>query len=269
MISEWPEHVLVGVADQPHLVPEVLDPLAQLVEVGDARLLLGGAQALSPTPIGPVKPRPDQLPPIALQRQRIDPAASRRQAGGSFGHRPLDRAIVVGRPVLLLELLPEGIEIALRRRPEPLRQAIERFHQDLSVPEAAQTPRHLPVVVVLATPDVFADLLANEPQGRADLLDVLARLVDRLRGLGARLASQLGDRVVNLSREDSPHSCVHGLAREQPVGIRVEVGSVSSPKPAETDSCGCGGPRGHQPGGLARILYLRERPTGCLLEVIA
>ena len=159
--------------------------------------------------------------------------------------------------------------MALRRRPEPLRQAVERFHQDLSVPEAAQSPRHLAVVVVLAAPDVVADLMPNEPQGRADLLDVLARLVDRLRGLGARLASQLGDRVVHLSREHSLHSCVNGLTREQPVGIRVEAGSVGSAKPPEPDSCGRGGPRGHQPGGLARILYLRERPTGRLLEVIA
>jgi hypothetical protein len=40
VIGQCADHRLVGLPDKAELIPEILDPLAELVEVGDARLLL-------------------------------------------------------------------------------------------------------------------------------------------------------------------------------------------------------------------------------------
>ena len=68
----------------------------------------------------------------------------------------------MGRPVLLLELLSQGVETTLVPFPEPLRDAVERLDQDLGVPEAAQAPGDLAVVVVLPPPDVVSDLVPDQ-----------------------------------------------------------------------------------------------------------
>jgi hypothetical protein len=189
LIRQISEQVLVGAPDQPQLVPEVLDPLAELVQVGDAGFLFHRAQSLSPPPVGPMQAGCDQLPAVPLQREELDPGSPGGQLRGGTGHRPLDRAVVVGRPVLFVELPAEGIEATSRRRPEPLTQPIERLDQDLSVPEAAQGPGGLPVVVVLAAPEVVSDRIADEAERRADLLDVLPRLMDRVGGLRVGFAA--------------------------------------------------------------------------------
>src|SRR5262245_14024909 len=48
MVSERPEQFLVGGPDQAHLVPEILHPLAQLVQAADAGLLFHGPETLRP-----------------------------------------------------------------------------------------------------------------------------------------------------------------------------------------------------------------------------
>jgi hypothetical protein len=144
----------------------------------------------------------DQLPAVPLEREELDPRSPGGQLGGGTCHRPLDRTVVVGRPVLFVQLPAEGIEATSRRRPEALTQPIERLDQDLGVPEAAQGPGGLPVVVVLTAPDVVSDRIADKSECRADLLDVLSRLMDRIGGLRAGLAAELCDRVVRLRGED-------------------------------------------------------------------
>ena len=72
VIGEGADHLTVGIPDQAQLVPEVLDPLSQLVEVRDAGLLLRGAQAPASTPIAAMEPGGDQVPAVAVERQVVE-----------------------------------------------------------------------------------------------------------------------------------------------------------------------------------------------------
>ena len=76
MTGERADHMHVGVADQAELVPEVLDPLSELVEVGDARLLLHGTQAPAPAPVRAMDAGADQVPAVAVEREALDPRSS-------------------------------------------------------------------------------------------------------------------------------------------------------------------------------------------------
>jgi hypothetical protein len=176
----------------------------------------------------------------------------------------------VGRTVLALQLLAQGVEATLRLRPEALRQPVERLDEDLRISEAAQGPRDLPVVVVLAPPGLIADLVAYQAERGANLLDVLARLVHCLGRLRPRRTAQLSDPIVDLRSEDPLHPRSDGLAREQAIGVGIEFGpgSVAAPQPADAVTGGRRGPGREEARRLARILHLRERPPGGLLDLL-
>ena len=89
-------------------------------------------------------------------------------------------------------------------------------------------------------------------------------------GLGAGLASQLGDRVVDLGAQHPLHPGTNRLSRQQAVGRGVEAGPVgAAAKALQADARSRSGSRRRQPGRLARVLYLGERPAGRLLELFA
>src|SRR5262245_37424656 len=159
----------------------------------------------------------EQLPAVTLERQRLEAASAGRQGGGRARLRPPERAVLVGSPVPLRELLAEGIEATLRRFTEALRQSVERLDHDLRVSETAQRSRNLTVAVVLASPDFVTELLPDQAQSRANLLDVLARLVHRIGGVGALLPAQLCHGIVDLGREDPLETRAHRLAPQQPI----------------------------------------------------
>src|SRR5262249_43848045 len=182
--------------------------------------------------------------------QAADSRAARGQLGRRAGDRPLHRAVVVGGAVLLLQPPAQRFGAPLRGRAEALRQTIERLHQDLGGTEAAQLPRHVAVVVVLAAPDVVADRVAHQAERRADLLDVLPRLVDGIGGLGARLAPKLPDRIVDLPGDHPPDPRTDRLPVEQAVGVRVEALAVAAPHSLAWDPGGADGPGGGDCGGL-------------------
>ena len=92
---------------------------------------------------------------------------------------------------------------------------------------AAQLPSDVAIVVVLVTPRVVADRAPDQPQGRADLLQVLADLVDRLSGLVASVAAQLRDCVVDLGMQHSPDARADRLVLEEAIGGGVREGPVS------------------------------------------
>jgi hypothetical protein len=172
--------------------------------------------------------------------------------------------------VLVVELPPQAIEALAGWRPEPLSEPVERLHQNLGVAKAAQLPGAFAVVLVLALPDVVPDLIADHTQRGADLLDVLAGLVDRLGGLGAGLAAELRDRVVHPGARYTLDAGPDRLARQQAIGVRIELRSAAvaqqvGPEPSRHRR---GSGRGDG-GRLAGIARRREGAAGGLLELVA
>jgi hypothetical protein len=252
VIGERADQLRVGVPDQPQLVPEVFNALSQLVQVGDARLILHAAQSLPPAAVAAVKAGSDQVPAVALEGKRLDSRAAGLELGGRGGYRSFDGAVLMRDAVLSIELTPELVQPVASRRPEALGEPVECLDQDLGVPEAAQASGALAVMVVLETPGVVPDRRPNQPQRRADLFDVFPRLVDRLGGFRTRLAAQLGDGIVDPAANGPLDAGVHELARKQPVGAGIEL-----PRAAVTQSLQphprCGGygrTRDGEPGGL-------------------
>src|SRR3954468_8049325 len=157
VIGECADHRLVGLPDKTELIPEILDPLAELGEVGGARLLPHSAQPLAPAPVAAMETGSDQLPAVSIELQVIEARPAGDQLGGRASHRPLERAVVVGGAGLRLELLARGPGPLLSSRPEPLPQPVDRLHQDLGIAVGAQLAGDVPVVIVLAAPGVVAD----------------------------------------------------------------------------------------------------------------
>src|SRR4029077_17840125 len=135
---------------------------------GDARILLHRAQAPAPAPVASMEPGCDHAPAVSVQREVIEARPAGDELGARAGHRALDRAVALSRPVLFVELLPQSLGALARRRTESLAQPVERLDQDLGVAVAAQLPGDVAIVVVLATPRVVADRVPDQPQGRAD-----------------------------------------------------------------------------------------------------
>src|SRR3954466_12356445 len=163
----------------------------------------------------------DQLPAVAVQGESVDPGAAGGELGGRSGHRPLDGAVVVRSLVLMIELIAQPVEAIPGRRSEALAQPVESLDQDLGVAMRAEQPGDVAVVPVLTAPDVVAQRVTDEAEGGADLLHVLARLVDRVGRFGPGLAAELGDRVVNLDGDHSLHPRTERLPVDDPIGGRI------------------------------------------------
>src|SRR3954467_13865489 len=103
----------------------------------------------------------DQLPAVSIELQVIEARPAGDQLGGRAGHRPLERAVVVGGAVFGPRLLAQGPGPLLSSRPEPLPQPVDRLHQDLGIAVGAQLAGDVPVVIVLAAPGVVADRIAT------------------------------------------------------------------------------------------------------------
>jgi hypothetical protein len=99
------------------------------------------------------------------------------------------------------------------------------------------------VVIVLAPPGVVTDRIANQPQRRANLLHVLAGLVDRLRGLVAGFTAELLHGIVDLRLQHPPDPRADRLVVEEAIGGRVGRLAVGVTQLLDPNPGGSGGRR--------------------------
>src|SRR5438552_6736063 len=132
-----------------------------------------------------------------VRRQR--PAGDPRSRGSDVG----DGLVIARRAVLCRlarERLPQAAEGAW------LGQPVERLDDHGGVTGASQLPTRVAERDALAPVHVVAELVPGDPNERAQPLERLARLVDRLVAiLGAAVFERLR-RKVQLAAGDAPHA---------------------------------------------------------------
>ena len=187
------QHRLPGVAQQSHLVPEVLAAFAQVVDRVEAGRVAERGERFAALGVGGVEAGGEELPAVVADpplgrpgrdlarspRPRHRPRRPRRRRSGR-GRRPGPRATA------------RSPREARRRRPRPRRRASPASPRRRGWRRGAgrrRAGRGSPLEVLLA------ELVADQPQGRPRLLQVFAGPVDRLRqriALRACLAQPLG-----------------------------------------------------------------------------
>src|SRR5947207_14088715 len=99
---------------------------------------------------------------------------------------------------------------------EALAERRERLELHLGVAGPRQQAPRVPKAQVLAPVDVVAEVVADEAENRAELLQVLPGLVDGGREVSIRSVAKLLDRVGGAARGDPAHAGLGGLASLQP-----------------------------------------------------
>jgi hypothetical protein len=239
-----------GLAHDPQLVPEVLDPFAPLVHA------LGARPRARPLPFAPAtavaaqQARLDQLPGAGLERPARDRGDARRERGARLldprPDLPLRRA---GYLVALAfeRGAPHSRRRGRHRVAEALPQRRQRLDLDLGVAARRQQAAGVAVVPVLGAEGLLAELVADQAQHGAQLLHLFARGMDRLGKLlaaaraGQFLAGRLGPPA-----GDPPHAVGHGLLALQPVGAALALDLLC-----------------HLPNVTLRLLPVGDSLAGC------
>lgn len=94
-----------------------------------------------------------------------------------------------------------------------LLEVTERHEHHVGVAHAGELAGRIAKAGVLGAEDAIAQLAAHQPQQRAQLLHVLARLVDRILARALRLAAQLVEGMVDAPARHPPHLFGHRLSR--------------------------------------------------------
>ena len=155
-------------------------------------------------------------PPLVAELPRRDAPADRLELARHVLQQP-GVALELGR-----ELRPPVGELALQRahlvggrRRDRVRQPLQRVEHDLRVAGPGQAAARVAHRRVLGPARRRGQIGAREPQGRAGLLQALARLVDRRVAVVA--GAEAGDRVVELLGDDPPDAVRDPLAVLQAV----------------------------------------------------
>jgi hypothetical protein len=162
---------------------------------------------------------------------------------------------------------PVGGETIVETRPE----RIEGRELHLGVAGARQQPAGVAEAQVLAPVDVVTEVVADEAKDRAELLQVLARLVDGGREVIARPVAKLLDRVGGAARCDPAHPGLRLLLALQAIGpggdgvVLVAVPALErglsrrERGPGARDGTGCDSGRGVHARSLLRRAVGGER----------
>jgi hypothetical protein len=170
-------------------LPEVAAPLA----VDPPQAVLEGLEAVRPE-----RPVLDSIAGIGEGLDRCLGRRLERARGGAEAVRHQRRAQPVGGP---------------GQPAVALLQAAERHEHHVGVAHAGELAGRVAEAGVLGAVDTLAQLAAYQPQERAQLLHVLARLVDRLLARAVRVAVKLVERMVDATARHPPHLVGHRLSR--------------------------------------------------------
>src|SRR4051794_1191160 len=117
-------------------------------------------------------------------------------------------------------------------------QRLDRLQLHLGVARCRQQPASVAEPGVLAPVGLLADLVADEPQQRAHLLQVFASFVDGL-GWMVVVAAELLQRIVDAAQGDAPDSARGRLAWLQAIRARwPRAVAVVRAEPGARRDCG-------------------------------
>jgi hypothetical protein len=171
------QHLGPQLLEQPLVVPEVLDPLAPLVQALDGGLVGGGAQRVAAALVGGDDAVDERRAVGAVPGQRLHPLDERLEPVGGLGGRVAGLVARVGQH----EGLARAGEVGFGQAPGvALGEVLIRRAHDVGVARARQQPGRVAQLRVELAHRGAGQPGAGQAQQRAGLLHRLARVVDRL-----------------------------------------------------------------------------------------
>lgn len=142
-------------------IPQVLHPLAPLMDVGLARIGFDPFHRAAPAPVNAPKPHSNRLPRVPLQLPALNPLTAGFDRGAGFFHRRLG-AGGVGGVAVPLEDPPPGLH-RFARQSVAVGEGLQRLQLHLPIAGGREGAGGVPVAVPFLPVDRLWQLVAQEP----------------------------------------------------------------------------------------------------------